>query len=303
LFAQLKVYAILLGDFGLFDRESFTSLFSVCLVVLYSFMVVLVLLNVLIAVASDSYEKCLIRSRNLFGRARTMMIAELVSFQNLLKRNEMSDQSAGSMVYATWWSSDSWAHGWSRGSVVFFGLSSLVVVTWTVAEVLGHLVGTQYGNLWMSLGSVCVNVALFVCIMLVLSVGASEKTDKKFCGEWYGRYFQKAMLRMLGSSGGKSGSAQSGMDLEWNGRLLYLRNEMVRLSNETKEDCRSMMRLLEDKMHQSETLLRSEAASIERGLSDLTSERQAMKDQIHESLAEILATVQDNQKSAGVRRF
>jgi hypothetical protein len=51
-FAQ--VYAIFLGDFGLFRRENFTSGFSVVLAVLYTFLVVLVLLNVLIAVASDS---------------------------------------------------------------------------------------------------------------------------------------------------------------------------------------------------------------------------------------------------------
>jgi hypothetical protein len=57
LFSQLRVYAILLGDFGLFNRESFFSVFSVCLIVLYTFMVVLVLLNVLIAVASDSVRE------------------------------------------------------------------------------------------------------------------------------------------------------------------------------------------------------------------------------------------------------
>ena len=57
--SQLKVYAILLGDFGLFNRDSFVSVFSVCLVVLYTFMVVLVLLNVLIAVASDSVRECI----------------------------------------------------------------------------------------------------------------------------------------------------------------------------------------------------------------------------------------------------
>jgi hypothetical protein len=34
----LKVYAILLGDFGLFERDSFDSVFSVFLVVVYSFM-------------------------------------------------------------------------------------------------------------------------------------------------------------------------------------------------------------------------------------------------------------------------
>lgn len=218
------------------------------------------------------------------------MIAELVSFQNLLKRHVVSDDTAGSMVYATWWSSDSWAQGWSRGSVVFFALSCLVVVGWTVAEVLGHLVGVQYGNIWMSLGSVCVNVGLFVCIMLVLSVGASEKTDTRFCGEWYGRHFQKAMLRMLGSSG-ETSSNPSGIDLEWNGRMHFLRNEMVRLSNDTKEECRSIIKSLEDKLHQSGAHLRTETAAIERSLSDLRAERQTMKEQINESLAEILTTV------------
>jgi cation transporter-like permease len=59
---QLRVYAILLGDFGLFNRESFFSVFSVCLVVLYTFMVVLVLLNVLIAVASDSVRPFPVRA-------------------------------------------------------------------------------------------------------------------------------------------------------------------------------------------------------------------------------------------------
>lgn len=43
----LSVYAILLGDFGAFEREDFTTKFSVLLIVFFSFMVVIVLLNVL----------------------------------------------------------------------------------------------------------------------------------------------------------------------------------------------------------------------------------------------------------------
>ena len=130
--------------------------------------------------------------------------------------------------------------------------------------------------------------------MLVLSVGASEKTDTRFCGVWYGRHFQKAMQRMLGSSGERSGRDQGGGDLEWNGRLLYLRNEMVQLSRDTQEECRSIVRLLEDKMQQNEIQLRTEAAAIERGLADLRSERRAMKEQIEESLAELLTAVRSN---------
>jgi hypothetical protein len=51
---QLKVYAIFLGDFGLFSRQSFVSVFSLVLAVLYTFCASVVLLNVLIAIASDS---------------------------------------------------------------------------------------------------------------------------------------------------------------------------------------------------------------------------------------------------------
>ena len=82
--------------------------------VVYSFMVVVVLLNVLIALASDSYEKCLVRSQYLFGRARVMLIAELVSFQNLLRRHG-EEEVATYGVYSVWCWSDSWANGWSRG--------------------------------------------------------------------------------------------------------------------------------------------------------------------------------------------
>ena len=51
---QLRVYTILLGDFGSgLGLERFKSGFSVFLLVLYSFLVTVVLLNVLIAIASD----------------------------------------------------------------------------------------------------------------------------------------------------------------------------------------------------------------------------------------------------------
>ena len=231
-----------------------------------------------------------------------MMVAVLVSFQALLKRHESSGQTVDSTVYASWWSSDSWARGWSRGSVVFFGVSCLVVAVWTFAEVLGHLVGvgTKYGNFWMSVGSVCVNVVLFVGIMLLLSLGASdERTDTKLCGEWYGRYFQQAMLRMLGSSG-ENHKNQSSVQLDWSGRLLYLRNEMAQFSNETKEECRALVTTLEEKLEHNENHLRTESAAIERGLTELRSEKQAMKQEIQESLSEILRAVQAHRQTAGV---
>lgn len=127
----LSVYTILLGDFGLFSRDDFASNFSVLLVVVYSFLVTVVLLNVLIAIASDSYEKCLLKSQKLFGRARVMLIAELASFQSLLRRTDSDSDSLNSplkgIVYSKFWTS-SGSNNWSRGSVLFFWLTMVVTV-------------------------------------------------------------------------------------------------------------------------------------------------------------------------------
>ena len=144
----LKIYSIFI--FQEFDRKEYTTVFSVLLIVLYSFMVVLVLLNVLIAVASDSYEKCLVSGQNLFGRARVQFAAELVSFQNLLRRN-----STAPGVYKGWGSRSSAIAGWSRGSVVFFSLCLLVIVIWMIAETVVYLLSPDDVNLFMSMGSVC----------------------------------------------------------------------------------------------------------------------------------------------------
>lgn len=132
----LGVYSILLGDFGIFHRDDFASGFSVFLVVLYTFFVTVVLLNVLIAIASDSYEKCLLKSQKLFGRARVMLIAELASFQSLLRRRDQDSDSlesprAKGVVYSRWWTSNGLSNHWSRGSVLFFWLSMIVTVSMT----------------------------------------------------------------------------------------------------------------------------------------------------------------------------
>lgn len=279
----LSVYAILLGDFGTFQRESFTSFFSIFLAVLFTFIVVLVLLNVLIAVASDSYEKCLVRSRNLFGRARVMLIAELVSFQNLLKRTGKKQPQAPQRVYKDWWSEGSWIKGWSRGSIMFFTLSSTVVVIWIVSETSGLLSGNRYGNIWMSLISIFVIVVLFVGIMVFLSTGASTIVTRlnvtknsseddhhasPHCCDWYGRLVQRVMLRLLGNSEIASGPA--GPESEaWRGRLVFLQEEMVRLAEESREQSDQKVHALEQLIHQTEARLKIEFATLDRGLGEI----------------------------------
>ena len=65
----------LLGDF---DRDVYGTPFEVALFVSYTFLVVIVMLNVLIAVISDSYDYAQIRAAKLFVRTRVEIAAELV---------------------------------------------------------------------------------------------------------------------------------------------------------------------------------------------------------------------------------
>lgn len=240
--------------------------------------------------ANLQYEKCMLRSHNLFGRARVMMVAELVSFQNLLRRSiplggpsSSSPVHVGGPLYATWWSSESWVRGWSRGSVVFFSLASLVALAWTIGELVGYLTGALKGNVWLSFGSICVNVMLFVGIMMFLASGASEGGKEEdsqnpiFFFRWYGQYFQQAMVRFLGSSNGSYGASSD--SLVWNGRLVYLRREMTKLAEETKRDCAQMLKVVESTVHQSEQMTRTEVCGLEKSISELLAEQKEMKEQ------------------------
>lgn len=81
--SYLRVYALLLGDFELDDfRESsgMTILF-----VMFTALGVVILLNVLIAVVSDSYERATISSRLLFGRARVTFVAQNQALESFLR--------------------------------------------------------------------------------------------------------------------------------------------------------------------------------------------------------------------------
>jgi hypothetical protein len=315
----LKVYAILLGDFGLFERENFDSVFSVFLVVVYSFMVVLVLVNVLIAVASDSYEKCLLRSQSLFGRARVTMIAELVSFQNLLRRNALPNTSVVSPtapIDKTWWSGDSWARGWSRGSAVFFSLSSLVVFIWVIGEMVGYLSGAHHGNVFLSMGSVLINVALFIGIMLFLSTGAADIVSRKnglngedddengrfqLIGQCYAGFLKHALKFLLVSSNEKEDNSSIGDD--WSGRLVFLQREMNRTSEATKEDSKQTSKVLENAITQTEERLRSEVTSLEKGVAELrlelrvalqtAKERKTQEDELQQTMSKVLEIFRD----------
>ena len=87
----LRVYSLLLGDFELSDYKNTDGLTS--LFVIFTLIGVVILLNVLIAVISDSYERAKIESVNLFGRARVLFVAQNDAVESFLRPG--SDVMAG----------------------------------------------------------------------------------------------------------------------------------------------------------------------------------------------------------------
>lgn len=307
---------ILLGDFGNFERDTFATAFSVVLIVIFTFMVVIVLLNVLIAIVSDSYEKCLIRSQSLFGRARVMLIAELVSFQNLLRTADSSDIDRPESIYSKWWYGTFGDHRWSRGSTVFFVLSGLIVFVWFIAETAGFFTGKRVGNYVASLASILVNVILFIVIVRILSNNAKNQGDNdtrrvlnrnRCCScivKWYDDTIQRAMLRLLGSDqDGNSHFLKRNKQTtaphpeeEWSGRVHYLQREMMRMSEESSALMKENARALENTVSSSELRLRSEVKTVEDNLTDFKAEimkemkqsEQRMENMLKESMNQLL---------------
>jgi hypothetical protein len=78
----LYVYTMLFGEF---EREDFDTTLSVIMFVVYTFIVVIVMLNVLIAIVGDSYDKSMLDATRLFGRARVLFVAELFAFERGLQ--------------------------------------------------------------------------------------------------------------------------------------------------------------------------------------------------------------------------
>ena len=79
-------YTMMLGDF---ETDTFPDLFSTLIFVAYMFVVVICMLNVLIAIVSDSYDNAMVKSPELYYRSRLELIAEIsTTFHRFLVKME-----------------------------------------------------------------------------------------------------------------------------------------------------------------------------------------------------------------------
>jgi len=78
------LYQMMLGEY---ERDNFPDIFTTLLSFLFMVLVVVVMMNVLIAIVSDSYDNAMVRSNELFWRARLELVAEVsTTFKQVLAR-------------------------------------------------------------------------------------------------------------------------------------------------------------------------------------------------------------------------
>jgi len=217
---------------------------------------VIVLLNVLIAIIGDSYEKSLIHSKNLFGRARVMLLSEIVSFQDLFC-DVTKDDSRKSDEHLPWWNL-SWTR-WTRGGFIFICASGFVVLTWIILEISASVSG-DYGDARFSVGIIFINVGILLVLVAALSrrVSRHSKLQPLFRGRFYAKPIQTLMLRLLGTS-----EESIHQDDEWKGRVVHLQNEMSRISS---EDSRKTQAIVSQEVRKLKIQLNTQSKSTEEKL-------------------------------------
>ena len=278
----LKSYTVLLGSFGGFERKDFFTQEAVVLSIIFTFMVVIILLNILIAIVGDSYEKCLLRSENLFGRARIVLLAKLMSFQQLLARSSKKDGENGNnddirrvnekdttremrkpvkRCFAVSCLRNLIPHkSFTKGGKVFIILSSSILFIWIAWEIHACLYTERYAALSHRLSAIVFDILLLCGIILFLKDGAetSRKNKEGFRGvlaSWYNRSIQKFMYRLLGTTSGAQTNTTKSFEIEheWQGRLSHLVKEMIRISGEsvarTKTELEGMQENTESRLH------------------------------------------------------
>jgi len=83
-FVQDTLYLMMLGDY---DPDDFPDTYTSLMSFLFMFLVVVVMMNVLITIVSDSYDNTMVRSNELFWRARLELVAGVsTTFKNVLSR-------------------------------------------------------------------------------------------------------------------------------------------------------------------------------------------------------------------------
>jgi len=254
-------YKILLGDLSNLD-EDLVNPYVTFLIVVYSFLVIVILLNVLIAIISDSHEKCLARSSSIFGRARALLLAELVSFQYLLARRHETEHSwlekVPDIVRRSKYFEEI-TKSWSTSSIFFFTVSMIMCITSFMVELLSFIYLNSAEISINKIGAftcILTNILIFIILRFLFRGDGedvveeeNDKSQNKFLThikEVYLIIVNFFMSRILDTNDQAYSISSEGNETSWQGRTDYLRRKIEKNVKESKVDALAQIRSLLD---------------------------------------------------------
>jgi hypothetical protein len=268
-----RSYALLLGDFELDDYRETKGM--TVLFVFFTLIGVIILLNVLIAVISDSYERANMRSTKLFGRARVAFVAQNEALETFLRPFASPDLGR---ILRPFINPTADSLRWTqrrRSAVILFGrvfrwvvLLSLLV---TALDAEIYLVGKaiEHGKnqdsfftlVCVAFLAIILACALWIVVMFamegfiracfpVLAIRFFEKDA------WMSIVVRKIARRLFGLESEADIFAQvdDQAEEEWEGRLTYLEKSFERSLQKVTEDITDEIKALEKRLYESQVL-------------------------------------------------
>ncbi len=261
--AYLRIYALLLGDFDLDAYKATNGM--IYLFFLFTIVGVVILLNVLIAVIDDSYERAKISGRNLFGRARVEFVAMNEALEAFLRpgmkplKNEVGSATKAffTLFYFGRWLVLLSMISTALNAEIFHASRAIVAVDRR----------QDYFNL-------IVAVVLFVLLsagLLIMTIFAFENIVDEFTPGWmkgFFNIFQRISnflvgigawyifgVREVSVAGVKEIDTKDAEGDEWNGRIHYMEMFIQKALNQTKDDISLQIEELEKRMAEKQALL------------------------------------------------
>lgn len=245
---------MLLGDFDIDDYYRIGTGVTV-LFVIFTLFGVVILLNVLIALVSDSYEVARMRSGTLFGLARISFIAQHEALEQFLQPGTRP------LVLTKVFESRLKLFSFLSRLFKWLVLMSLIA-TAMVAEVFlvrrAIQVTTDGYTDWATLclvGFLSISLAFSLWIMFSF---AFERMVWKFTPSYLNRctrFIVRTMSKTIFGSPVRLGANDDdGRDDEWSGRMTYIERMFERSQQQTKKDVAAEISSLEQRIYEQKAL-------------------------------------------------
>jgi len=195
-------------------------------------------LNSLIAIISDSYEKCLLQSKQLFGSARIRFLGDTLAFQNLyVKLDSPAEQKH-----------------WTHGGYTFLVTSCMLYAGFVWFE---YSMIVNDSTLWVNVSfALCAWIVICFNVVLAQQVDARKKRSVGLCPRIFDRPIKiiQRIIQLIQGTGLYYNSSIDGPE-GWGGRVLHLKREMNRLGEEQSKEIsnlNSKLKKVEEEVKKSE---------------------------------------------------